>query len=308
MTPSTTQQDRRTARIYGANAMGKILCIEDEEDLREDIVEELEAAGHDLLQAANGKQGLEMILEHRPDLVVSDITMPGMDGFAVLKEVRGNHPNLANMPFIFLSALADKNDQLEGLSLGADDYLTKPIDIELLISKVNAEVRRLQRIQEKTEQDYVRIYQAAAADLAKKSGQTAGASDQAETAATVAPATLSVCLVGTSSPDMGRLQTVLTKAGHRVSAFTSGRKFLDEERYKSAHAVFVWPTTSDITASELAPSLPTASCLRVLVSGGVLVGQKVEPSDIDYQLKLPMSDKELITTFLREGAKKFSRK
>ncbi|MFN7126726.1 MAG: response regulator, partial [Allorhizobium sp.] len=78
-----------------------VLCVEDERDVRELIVEELEEAGIRVLQAENGKEGLDKILTQRPDIVISDITMPEMDGISMLGELQINHPQFANMPFLF---------------------------------------------------------------------------------------------------------------------------------------------------------------------------------------------------------------
>ncbi|MDH3579770.1 MAG: response regulator [Hyphomicrobiales bacterium] len=135
--------------------MATILCIEDEATLRGDIAEELEEAGHEVLQAADGAAGLEMILSRFPDLVISDITMPAMDGFEVLKKVRAASPNFANMPVIFLSALANRDDVLLGLKEGADEYLTKPIDFTLLAVKVEALLRQTERAREKRKEEAV---------------------------------------------------------------------------------------------------------------------------------------------------------
>ena len=132
--------------------MTTILCIEDEALLREDIVEELEDDGYDVLQAADGHDGLEMILKHEPDLVVCDITMPHMNGHDLVKTLREKHPQCADTPFIFLSALADRNDILEGMNLGADDYLTKPIDFDLLLGKIKTSLRQVERMQARKEQ------------------------------------------------------------------------------------------------------------------------------------------------------------
>ena len=131
--------------------MTTILCIEDVAELREDIVEELEEAGYDVLQAEDGGQGLEMILRYEPDLVLCDITMPKMSGLQVLKEVRSTYPLLAEMPFILLSALADRERVMEGLEEGADAYLTKPIDFELLLIKIRTSLRQIERIKHKHE-------------------------------------------------------------------------------------------------------------------------------------------------------------
>ena len=113
-----------------------ILCIDDEAQLREDVVEELEDEGFRVLQAGDGQEGLEQILRHRPDLVICDITMPRKNGYELLKEIRSDHGISAEMPFIFLSALADREHVIAGLRLGADNYITKPVDFEILRAKV----------------------------------------------------------------------------------------------------------------------------------------------------------------------------
>jgi|GEM_PF-2587391 len=121
--------------------MVKILCIEDEDTIRQDIVEELTEAGHNCFEASDGVLGLQAIYDHRPDLVLCDINMPKMDGRELLKELRTNHPDLASIPFIFLSAAGKQEDVISGLGLGADDYLTKPIDYDLLMAKMMSSLR-----------------------------------------------------------------------------------------------------------------------------------------------------------------------
>ncbi len=135
--------------------MATILCVEDEALLREDIVEELENDGYNVLQAADGQEGLEMMLKHEPDLVICDITMPHMNGHDLVKTLREKHPEFADTPFIFLSALADREDILEGLNIGADDYLTKPIDIDMLLGKIKTSLRQVERMTTKKEQQLV---------------------------------------------------------------------------------------------------------------------------------------------------------
>jgi DNA-binding response OmpR family regulator len=118
--------------------------VEDEKAVRDLIVEELADAGLRTLEAENGRHGLEMILKHRPDIVISDITMPEMDGTQLLAEVQINHPELSNMPFIFLTALADREKMLEGLRAGADNYLTKPVDFDVLMAKIQGLIMRIE--------------------------------------------------------------------------------------------------------------------------------------------------------------------
>jgi DNA-binding response OmpR family regulator/DNA-binding CsgD family transcriptional regulator len=122
-----------------------ILCIEDEEDLRTDLVDELKAAGYRVLEAANGADAVKLLERQRPDLVLCDITMPGLGGYDVLRTMR-EKGTLADVPFIFLTALADRNDVLMGKQAGADDYLVKPIDYDLLLASVAARLKQVDRV------------------------------------------------------------------------------------------------------------------------------------------------------------------
>ena len=122
--------------------MNTVLCIEDERDLRELIVEELEDADYNVLEATDGQKGLEVILSEKPDIVVSDINMPNLTGLELVKALRTNHPEFAEIPFLFLSAYSDREQIIEGLKVGADDYLTKPVDLELLLVKVETSLRQ----------------------------------------------------------------------------------------------------------------------------------------------------------------------
>ncbi len=110
----------------------KILIIEDNTDIRENVVEILELAGFIVFQAENGKIGVELAMKHVPDIILCDIMMPELDGYGVLYLLNKNTETSA-IPFIFLTAKAEKLDLRKGMEMGADDYLTKPFDdIELL--------------------------------------------------------------------------------------------------------------------------------------------------------------------------------
>jgi len=124
--------------------MMTILCIDDEADIRKLIVEELTDAGFGTIEASNGQEGLEMMLAKWPDIVICDITMPVLDGHQLIAEIQVNNPELSNIPFIFLTALADKGNRIEGLKAGASDYLTKPIDFDILLAKVAGCVTRIE--------------------------------------------------------------------------------------------------------------------------------------------------------------------
>ncbi|MGO4569554.1 response regulator transcription factor [Rhizobium sp. 2YAF20] len=121
-----------------------VLCIDDEADIRKLIVEEFTDAGFGTIEASNGRDGLEMMLAKWPDIVICDITMPVMDGHELIAEIQVNYPELSNIPFIFLTALADKQNLIAGLRAGASDYLTKPIDFDILMAKVAGCVTRIE--------------------------------------------------------------------------------------------------------------------------------------------------------------------
>jgi signal transduction histidine kinase len=103
----------------------RLLVIEDEADIRENLSWLLEAAGYDVVTAEDGEQGVARALSQPPDLVLCDVTMPRLDGFGVLRRLR-THPATEQTPFLFLSARSAPVDVRSGMALGADDYLAKP--------------------------------------------------------------------------------------------------------------------------------------------------------------------------------------
>ncbi len=121
--------------------MTQILVIEDEAPLRAEVTDILHFEGYEVLEAGDGRAGLELALEHNPTVIVCDISMPEMDGYAVLDELR-RHPAHARTPFIFLTARADRSFMRHGMELGADDYLTKPFSRGELLSAVHARLDR----------------------------------------------------------------------------------------------------------------------------------------------------------------------
>jgi len=123
--------------------MKHLLLIEDNNEIRENTAEILQLAGYTVSTAENGKKGIEIALQNKPDLIVCDVMMPVLDGYGVLHLINKN-PDLSGIPFIFLTAKAERNDFRKGMEMGADDYITKPFsDIELL----NAVESRLLKIE-----------------------------------------------------------------------------------------------------------------------------------------------------------------
>lgn len=118
--------------------LGKILVIEDDPETRELLLEELIDAGFEVHTADDGEEGLELMLSSSPDLVLSDISMPVCSGMELLSKLADSHPELDGIPFVFLTAFSDRETELRGRRLGADDFITKPIDFDLLIEIVRA--------------------------------------------------------------------------------------------------------------------------------------------------------------------------
>jgi DNA-binding response OmpR family regulator len=123
----------------------RILCIEDDRETAALIAEELVDRGYDVTVAHDGREGLAAILRIMPDLVLSDISMPAMSGFELLDRLIGLAPRFSRMPFIFLTALTDRDNELKGRQLGADDYVTKPIDFEMLAAIITARLAGVAR-------------------------------------------------------------------------------------------------------------------------------------------------------------------
>ena len=127
----------------------RILIVDDNAFIHSVIVATLSPLGHELRSAHDGVSAVAEALLKPPDLVISDVMMPGMDGWALVRRVRWN-PRLAFVPFIFLSALNSADDILRGFRLGADDYLPKPFTPDALIERVNHALQRRDRIEHST--------------------------------------------------------------------------------------------------------------------------------------------------------------
>jgi len=123
----------------------KILCIEDDRETAALIAEELAERGYDIHVAHDGREGYGAILKLQPDLVLSDISMPVMSGFELLERLTSLAPRFHNMPFVFLTALTDRDNELKGRQLGADDYVTKPIDFDRLDAIIGARLAGVAR-------------------------------------------------------------------------------------------------------------------------------------------------------------------
>lgn len=129
-------------------AQRTILIIDDNEDIRENTAEILSLGGYKTYTAENGKRGVETALAHKPDLIVCDIMMPELDGYGVLHLLRKN-PETENIPLIFLTAKAERNDFRKGMEMGADDYVTKPFEEIELMNAIESRLRKYDVLQKK---------------------------------------------------------------------------------------------------------------------------------------------------------------
>lgn len=121
--------------------MTRILIIEDEPAMRANLQDILELEGFLPVVAANGKEGIRLAREQQPDLILCDILMPDMNGYAVLETLRAE-PATVRIPFVFLTAKGERSDVREGMELGADDYLIKPVHVDELLRAINTRLER----------------------------------------------------------------------------------------------------------------------------------------------------------------------
>lgn len=222
--------------------MLKILCIEDEIDLRDFIAEILTDAGYDVASASNGQEGLELMSSYAPDLVVSDLSMPVMDGLQLLHIVREDHPQFADVPFILLTGHTEKEAVIEGFASGADDYLTKPIDAAHLLIKVAATLRQVSRMRDKKQAEHIKLYKALTASVDNN--------QRNEVCSSVL--TPSVCLIGRENESLDELRVQLEHSGLTVTKFCSGRDFLESMDDLTPIAVLVSFFTDDLQGNLVA--------------------------------------------------------
>jgi CheY-like chemotaxis protein len=126
--------------------MNKLVVIEDNHEMRENIQEILELADYEVLTARNGKEGVDLVKSAHPDLIICDIMMPELDGYGVLYYL-SKSPETAAIPFIFLTAKSEKSDFRKGMNLGADDYISKPFDEMDLLGAVESRLNKRKRFE-----------------------------------------------------------------------------------------------------------------------------------------------------------------
>lgn len=126
--------------------MNKLVVIEDNHEMRDNIQEILELADYEVLTAKNGKEGVDLVKSTHPDLIICDIMMPELDGYGVLYYL-SKSPETASIPFIFLTAKTEKSDFRKGMNLGADDYISKPFDEMDLLGAVESRLNKRKRFQ-----------------------------------------------------------------------------------------------------------------------------------------------------------------
>jgi DNA-binding response OmpR family regulator len=122
-----------------------VLCIDDDRETAGLIAEELVDRGFRVSVAFDGEQGFQAILTQQPDIALVDITMPVLSGFDLLERLVAVAPRFDSMPFLYLTALSDRANELKGRQLGADDYITKPIDFDILTAIITARLTRVAR-------------------------------------------------------------------------------------------------------------------------------------------------------------------
>ncbi|MBY0429968.1 MAG: response regulator [Rhodospirillales bacterium] len=260
-------------------SIARIAVIEDEKAIRQTIREELEEAGYDVVEAADGRQGLDVIVSARPDLVLCDITMPVLSGYQLLDMLRAGHKEFAEMPVVFLSALADREDVIFGKTVGADDYITKPIDFEMLLATVFARIRQVMRMQARSSAEMIRLRQTFAVPPTRATRPHAGASGK------------TVVVVSNDDSDINLLVQAVEEAGHAAITMRSGKSLVGFMEEMIPQLVLLSWETADLQApfavrmAGLAD--PSRRCPVVLVMPARM-GQMPTPQQLFSDvLKLP---------------------
>ena len=130
------------SRLRMTDTVKSILCIEDDRETAAVLAEDLAERGYGVCLAYNGEEGLRAILTSPPDLVLCDISLPLLSGFDILERLTQITPRFGYMPFVFLTAFTDRESELKGRQLGADDYVTKPVDFDLLDAIIQTRLAR----------------------------------------------------------------------------------------------------------------------------------------------------------------------
>lgn len=138
--------------------MKTILVIEDDDRVRENIVDLLEAEEYQALSARNGLEGVERAIQYVPDLIICDVMMPELDGYGVLEAIRKQEAT-ATIPFVFLTAKAEKPDTRKGMELGADDYLTKPFTLDELLKAITVRLDKQTAIERESDKKIQQLRQ-----------------------------------------------------------------------------------------------------------------------------------------------------
>jgi two-component system response regulator MtrA len=131
-------RDHEPSRVYAAHVNERVLLVEDDHSIRETAALGLERAGFGVTTAENGRAAVDVFRRERFDLVILDLMLPEMDGFEVCRQIRRE----SGVPIVMLTARSEPTDVVTGLELGADDYLTKPFDLPVLVARARAVLRR----------------------------------------------------------------------------------------------------------------------------------------------------------------------
>ncbi len=228
--------------------MAKILLVDDDEDILTFLEIHLAGGGYSVSACPSGPAALDTLASFKPDVIITDLNMPEMSGFDLMKIIRAERRVPEHCPIIFLTARADASDVVQGLREGADDYLTKPVNVEMLQAKLIAVLRHVDRINERIKQDQVKLYKALTVGEPPAEEELPEPEPEPESLLSgVAPK--KIFLVGKRQPELDHIHKILAGENHQVQVVESGKQFTQLAGAQPPDLAIMWLYTTDMQAN-----------------------------------------------------------
>jgi len=277
--------------------MAKILLVDDDEDILTFLEIHLTGSGYSVNTCLSGQAALDTLGAFKPDVIITDLNMPEMSGFDLMKVIRAECRVPEHCPIIFLTAQADASDVVQGLREGADDYLTKPINIDMLQAKLIAILRHVARINERIKQDQVKLYRALTGGEPPGEESLPEPAPEPENLLSGVPPK-KIYLVGKRQAELDHVHKILAGENHEVQVIESGKQFIQLAEANPPDLAIMWLYTTDMQANmalkfaqgDNGVTFPVAFVWPAELSGNKSDSLTVEANEVMYS---PISTENL---------------